>query len=126
LLEDRLTSGRAVTWVLFLAVIGAALPRSLETLHANRAGLRQAGLWLHDHADPSDEVIDPYYWSHFYAGRIFSEGMSTHPPPGRQHIRYIVLENGKSEHLRLTQLEEAREQAKEGRVVFRWSGRQGK
>jgi hypothetical protein len=126
LLAEGVADGRAMTWILFLAVIGVGLPKSLETLHANRAGLRQVGLWLHDHADPSDIVVDPYCWSHYYAGRVFSEGMSSNPPPGHQPVHYVVLENGKSEHSRLTDLKRAREEAEKGRIVYRWAGKQGK
>jgi hypothetical protein len=126
LVEERLTSGRTLAAVLTLALIGAALPKSLETLHGNRAGLRQAGTWLREHADPSDEIVDPYCWAHYYAGCTFREGLPTEPAPGHVPVRYVVLEHGKSEHTRLTGLEEARQRAQQGRVVYRWEGKQGK
>src|SRR5262249_29618739 len=107
LIEERLPSGRGVGTNLLLALIGVALPKSLERLHANRAGFRLAGLWLHEHAEASDEIVDPYCWSHFYAGRVFREGESMEPPPGHERVRYVVIENGKSDHVRLTGVEEA-------------------
>jgi hypothetical protein len=126
LIEDRLTSGRAVAALLLLTMIGAALPKSLEPLHGNRAGLRQAGMWLLEHADPSDEIVDPYCWAHYYAGCVFLEGQPTDPGPGHQPVQYVVLERGKSEHRRLTNLEKARKLAENGNIVYRWTGKQGK
>jgi 4-amino-4-deoxy-L-arabinose transferase-like glycosyltransferase len=126
LIEERLTSGRAVATILLLILIGVALPKSLERLHGNRAGLRQVGLWLREHSDPSDPIVDPYCWSHYYADRVFLEGLATDPPPGHTPVRYVVIEHGKSDHVRLTGLEDARKLAEKGREVYRWSGKQGK
>lgn len=109
--------------MLVLALIGAALPKTLEPLHANRSGFRQAGLWLAEHAAPTDPVIDPYYWSHYYAGRVFTEGAAPAVPPGHQSVRYVVLERGASEHVRLRLLPEAERLKDQGRIVYRWSGR---
>jgi hypothetical protein len=105
-----------------LALLGAALPKTLETLHANRNGFRAAGLWLAAHADPSDPVLDPYYWSHYYSGRVFTEGKEQSAPPGHQPVRYVVLERGESEHVRLTLLPEAERLKDQGRCVYCWSG----
>ena len=79
-----------------------------------------------EHADPSDEIVDPYCWAHYYAGGVFREGSPTNAAPGHEPLKYVVLENGKSEHLRLAHLENARESAQRGHVVYRWSGKQGK
>lgn len=125
-IEERLTSGRALATFLLLILIGAALPKSLETLHFNRAGLRQAGLWLLENADPSDEIVDPYCWAHYYAGCVFREGLPTEAAPGHEPVRYVVREHGKSEHLRLAGIEQARTLEKQGRLVYRWSGKRGK
>jgi hypothetical protein len=125
-LEERLTSGRALAAMLLLATLGIALPKSVEPLHANRAGLRQAGLWLYEHADASDEVVDPYCWAHYYAGCVFREDTETAAAPGHTPVRYVVLEHGKSEHPRLARLDEAKNLANQGHEVFRWAGKQGK
>jgi hypothetical protein len=125
-LEERLTTPRAMATILLLATLAVALPKSIEPLHGNRAGFRQAGLWLHDHADESDEIVDPYCWAHYYAGCVFREHMATVAAPGHQPVRYVVLEYAKSEHTRLTGLEDAKALAKQGREVFRWTGKQGK
>jgi 4-amino-4-deoxy-L-arabinose transferase-like glycosyltransferase len=121
-----LTDGRSLSVILLLCLTGIALPKSLEPLHANRAGLRQAGEWLAEHADPSDEIKDPYCWSHFYAGWVFNEGRDLQPPPGHPHRRYVVLEHSISEHVRLTELANAKDAERTGTICYRWSGKQGK
>jgi hypothetical protein len=126
LVEERLSSPRALTALLLLAFIGAALPKTLEPLHGNRAGLRQAGLWLSANVQPGDRIVDPYYWSHYYAGCVFREGMPNDPLPGHTPVCYAVLERSKSDHHRLTHLQEARDLATKGKVVYRWAGKQGK
>jgi hypothetical protein len=125
-LEERFTSGRALAAMLLLATLAVALPKSVEPLHGNRAGLRQAGLWLNEHADACDQIVDPYCWSHYYAGCVFRENSTTCPAPGHTPVCYVVVEQSKSEHPRLTGLEEAKTLAKEGHEVFHWSGKQGK
>jgi hypothetical protein len=117
---------RRVLWsgVLFLGVIASALPKTLEPLHANRSGFREAGVWLAEHTWPGDEVKDPYCWTHYYAGRVFTEGEETSLPPGHQPTCYVVLEEGSSsEHLRLPDVPVAKSLAHQGTKVFEWSGR---
>jgi hypothetical protein len=126
MLEERFTSGRALAALLLLAMLAVALPKSIEPLHGNRAGLRQAGLWLLDHADPCDQIVDPYCWSHYYAGCVFRENTDTSPTPGHTPVRYVVLEHSKSEHTRLAGLEDAKALAIEGHEVFHWTGKQVK
>jgi hypothetical protein len=126
LVEERLTSPRTLTAFLLLAFIGAAMPKTLEPLHGNRAGLRQAGLWLGANVQPGDRIVDPYCWTHYYAGCVFREGMPDDPPPGHAPVKYAVLEHSKSDHRRLTLLEEARTLAQQGEIVYRWFGKQGK
>jgi hypothetical protein len=112
--------------VLLLAVVGSALPRTLERLHGNRSGFRDVGNWLAEHTHPADEVIDPYFWSHYYSGRVFQEGGRTTPPPGHRPTRYVVLERAGLEHVRLALLPEAERLAKQGQVVHRWWGKRRK
>jgi hypothetical protein len=121
-----LVDGRLLSAIMLLSLTGAALPKSLDPLHANRAGLRQAGLWLADNADPSDEIKDPYCWSHYYAGWVFHEGEALEPPPGHLHRTYVVLEHSRSEHSRLLLIGEAKQAEQTGTLCFRWSGKQGK
>jgi len=57
--------------LLFLALVLVALPKTLEPLHANRAGHHAVGLWLAEHITPADEIDDPFCWAAHYAGRTF-------------------------------------------------------
>jgi hypothetical protein len=122
-----------VSVLLLLALAGFCMPETLQPLHANRSGFRPAGLWIAEHADPWDPVIDPYCWSHYYAGAVFREGDRPAPPPGRVPTYYVVLESGGSDHVRLSAVAPAqvlvRQRGKEvyrwtgQRVVYRWTGR---
>jgi hypothetical protein len=109
--------------LILLGMIAAALPKTLEPLHANRSGFRQVGFWLAEHTAPSDVVIDPYFWSHYYAGRVFTEGKQPSDPPGHPPLRYVVLERGGSEHVRLRLLPEAERLKERGQLVYHWTGR---
>ena len=121
----RFAAGQVTRWLagnshywstgLFLVLIASGLPRTLAPLHADRAGHRTAGLWLAEHAGPSDIVDDPFCWAHFYAGKVFLEGLAL--PPFT--IRYIVLEKSKNPHSRLPSIPELRELAKRrGTLVY--------
>jgi hypothetical protein len=109
--------------LLLLVAAGMALPRTLEPLHLHRAGFRQAGLWLAENTRPEQPIVDPFYWSHYYAGRLFTEGVV---PLNEQGPKYVVLERGQSQHLRLPELRIAQELARAGKVVFTWQGKRGK
>jgi hypothetical protein len=45
------------------------LPKALQPLHASQEGHRQAGYYLASELTEKDELIDPYHWASFYAGR---------------------------------------------------------
>ena len=60
----------------------AALPKTLEPLHANRSGFRDAGAWIADHGHDWDAVVDPYSWAHYYSGSVFREDQSPPLPSG--------------------------------------------
>ena len=51
-LLTRMAASRWTPLALILILAGGALPRSLETLHADRAGFRTVGLWLGEHVTP--------------------------------------------------------------------------
>jgi hypothetical protein len=112
--------------LVMLALIAPLLPRTLEPLHVNRRGFRQAGLWLAQHAAPWDPITDPYCWSHYYAGKVFLEGLSINPPLGVLPIRYVVLEKAGREHSRLPLMSQALELSKQGTPVYTWKGKREK
>jgi 4-amino-4-deoxy-L-arabinose transferase-like glycosyltransferase len=81
-----------VAGILFLALAGAALPKTLEPLHTNRAGHHAVGLWLAKHSTPADELDDPFCWAAHYAGRTFLRESQTPSPQAMQRYRYVVLD----------------------------------
>ncbi len=113
---------RALLAALLLALLAPALPRSLEPLHANRAGFRDVGFWLAEHAEPSDHILDPYSWANYYAGRVFQG--ETPSPSAR--TEYVVLEDSQNEHRHLPGQREAVADSKKGQEVYHWFGRHGR
>jgi Dolichyl-phosphate-mannose-protein mannosyltransferase len=115
-------SGPAPCWLalsLLLAFAGLGLAEALKPLHGNRVGHRAAGLWLAEHTHPADPVVDPYCWAHYYAGRVFQEGIRPPVPAGYDPTAYVVLEPG-HDHFRLPAIKEAQELSARGTVVYRW------
>ena len=79
---DRLAALTGRAWIsgaLLLALTAFDVPAALKQLHANRAGHRAAGAWLAEHVPVFDEVVDPFCWAHYYAGRVFLEAHPPHP-----------------------------------------------
>jgi len=105
---------------ILVALMLACLPMSLQPLHANQVGHREAGLWLKEHSRPGDIVVDPFNWAYFYAGRVFEEGSDSHPLPCQHSMRYVVLELTRKQHAELTMLPLAKELAEGGQVVYDW------
>jgi hypothetical protein len=90
-------SGTLVTLSVLTLLAVAPLPRTLATLHGDRAGFRRAGEWLAHHAEPRAEVFDPYSWAGYYAGRYF--GSEKPDFPSGHAVTYVVLEeNSTSNH----------------------------
>ncbi|HMF15851.1 MAG TPA: glycosyltransferase family 39 protein [Gemmataceae bacterium] len=77
---------RATALLLMLAF---CLPKTLQPLHANRAGHHAAGRWLEQHVKPGDQVVDDHCWAHYYAGLVFEEGKTY--PATIQPVRYTVI-----------------------------------
>jgi 4-amino-4-deoxy-L-arabinose transferase-like glycosyltransferase len=105
-------------WVVMLLAI--ALPRDFRGLHRDRAGHKQAGLWIRENTDPTHKIVDPFGWAEFYAGRSvmnFSHGDARWGSP----ILYAVVEpNAKSPHSRLDNLEPAMKLMAAGDKVYQW------
>jgi hypothetical protein len=114
------TNPRGWTLGLLMGLTGLPLVRTLEPLHADRVGFKQAGRWLAQNTYPGDYVEDPYSWTSFYAGRVFLEG-ATDLPAHEPAFSYIVLENAPNRHPHLVYwLDQARLWAQTGHVVQRW------
>jgi 4-amino-4-deoxy-L-arabinose transferase-like glycosyltransferase len=106
--------------LLLIAMTMFGLPEALKPLHGNRAGHRQAGLWLAQHSQPADEILDPFCWAHYYAGRVFMEGKTPEPPPGYTPMSYVVIEHSDHDHIRLPQIAQSLRLAARGSVVYHW------
>lgn len=119
--EPTTAQGGRLSVVLLLALMGFGLQESLKPLHANRAGHRQAGLWLAEHTRLADPVVDPFCWAHYYAGRVFWEGLTPPTPPGYVPTQYVVLEKSPtSDHSRLPTIHQAKALAERGHLVYHW------
>jgi hypothetical protein len=101
--ESRLTDGQVWSVGLLLLLTASPLPRTLERLHAERAGFRTIGHWLAEHTLPGDFIEDPYCWANYYAGRVFVEG-STNLPAEQPRCYYVVLEESQNKHPHLVSL----------------------
>jgi hypothetical protein len=105
-----------------LGFLVSFLPKNFEPLHANRNGFRNAGLWLAQQSLPCDGILDPYCWTHYYAGRVFEEGKPQVAPPGYKPLCYVVLELSGNAHLRLNDIPAAKRLATQGQLVYEWEG----
>lgn len=110
---------RAVEVLLLVLMTVYGLPSTLKTMHPSRIGHREAGRWLADNTDPSDEVIDPFCWANYYAGRDFLSGTQPLPASGHVPMRYVVLDYG-SHHSRIPLLRVAEKIAEGGKIVYHW------
>ena len=81
--------------VLLLGVTVAGLPKTMQPLHAKRAGHHAAGLWLADHSRPCDWIVDNHAWAHYYAGRVFLEGQQVALPDGETRRCFHVISRSK-------------------------------
>jgi hypothetical protein len=119
-----INDGLYCSGLLLACLCAATLYKNLEPLHANRGGFRTAGEWLAEHAAPGDEIVDPYCWSHYYAGRVFLEEEKRSDLPASQAPTcYVVLEESGNEHPRLQSVPEAKKLAATGQKVFECKAR---
>ena len=105
--------------MLALLLVASAVPRDIRTFHAERAGHRQAGQWLAEHADQSSPVVDPFGWAEFYSGRTV-RGWTTANPYRGPTVYAVVEPNAKSHHSRLPWLEPATRLMAQGELVFQY------
>jgi hypothetical protein len=120
--SDRLPAGASVVSVLLLVgLIAAGLPKTLQTLHANRAGYHAAGRWLADRVVHRwDEVRDGHCWAHYFAGEVFEEGK---PPLSQSAIpptTFVVLGRRKDPEATPAVSEPEPDVRTRGRVVYHW------
>jgi hypothetical protein len=104
---SRWTNAFVWTAALWTLLCIGPLFRTMEALHADRAGFRKAGYWLAEHALPGDEIDDAYAWANYYSGHVFTEVDPADGLPyksGLAHepkVRYVVMEVSDNKHPRL-------------------------
>ena len=106
--------------VLLLILLVPSIYKSMETLHYNREGFRQAGKWLAMNSKPGDPVEDPFCWSHYYAGKVFLEG-AMDLRFSEPRVKYVIVERSGNPHLRLNTQDEESLKAQQGKVVYDWA-----
>jgi hypothetical protein len=116
--------GRRLAQGMLLVLVGVTAIKSLERLHADRRGFQDAGHWLACHAQANDEIVDPYAWAHFYAGRVFHEDDG--PLPGGPGVCYIVVEESANLHSHLKEAKVAKDWAALGEEVGSWTVPRGR
>lgn len=103
--------------IVFAMAVGSPLVKTLQPLHADRTGYRDAGDWLAAHTNENDLILDPHMWAAYYAGRAFRY-VDELPPTGSVRHLYVVL-NPDGAKSKVPVLPAARELASLGREVYR-------
>jgi hypothetical protein len=84
-------AGGPAALLLLPGLLAAGMPKTLDTLHGNRAGYHLAGLWLSKNATAYDDIDDDHCWAHYYSGRVLQERTPPVLPAGYRPVRYVVL-----------------------------------
>lgn len=107
-----------VAGILVLPLLAVGLYRTVEPLHGNRAGFKQAGQWIAANTPIGDPVVDPFCWTHFYAGRLFLEAETKGLPITHPRRLLVVVDRSASKHERLPVQSEDKLKEKGGTPVF--------
>jgi Dolichyl-phosphate-mannose-protein mannosyltransferase len=111
---------RRTFWCVALSalLVALSLPAATKALHGNRLPHKNAGLWLAENASPHDQIIDPFKWAEFYAGRSLRVEPNWNVHAGNL---YVVLEpNSPNPHSRLPWLPRAEYLARTACAVYHW------
>jgi 4-amino-4-deoxy-L-arabinose transferase-like glycosyltransferase len=112
---------RLVSLVLLVSLIGVGLPKTVQKLHANRAGYHAAGLWLAQQVRHGVDVVqDRHCWAHFYAGEVFEEGKPRRELPGVAPICYLVVGRHKEVESSPASAEPEPAAHPPGHIVYSW------
>jgi hypothetical protein len=104
----------AFSFLLLLGLVAAGMPKTLQKLHANRAGYHAAGQWLaHQVVHRVDKIEDGHCWAHFYAGEVFEEWQPVYTIPG---TRYFVV----GRHKDPDGISGPAEPTPTGQIVYHW------
>ncbi len=115
----RLSPDRLAALGVILGVL-ICLPKSVQALHGNRTGNRQAGLWLASHLKTGDIVADDHAYSHYYAGLVFEEKETPVLPKGYQPTCYVVVTRSKDVEIGLSRNAAESNASQKGKLVYQW------
>ncbi len=115
----KLLQPQAALATVLLVLLGWGAVRTLRPLHPGKSGHKEAGFWLAQHTHAHDQLVDPYGWASFYAGRVMA-----HPAPAAASVsaiprQYVIWEPHETDDTRLHIVEQVG--GLEGREpVFTW------
>jgi 4-amino-4-deoxy-L-arabinose transferase-like glycosyltransferase len=113
--------GRVWAAAMLLPLLAPPLWRTLEPLHADRAGFRTAGYWLAKNVPADEAVFDPYGWAGYYAGHSDDNYLGD-----LTKFRYVVLETANGSHSHLPTVPLAETLAKGGTLLYVCPATRGK
>jgi 4-amino-4-deoxy-L-arabinose transferase-like glycosyltransferase len=95
--------------------------KTLQPLHANRVGNREAGRWLAQHVHAGDVIDDEHNWSKFYSGLFFRDVEEKDLPLDPEAKRYTVVTRWIA-HGGVGDVADLRNETEKhaGRLVYRW------
>lgn len=107
-------------------VCTGCLVRTLEPMHGDRVGYREAGYYLANHAQADEFIDDPYTWTSYYAGRDFVE-KPTEYTPGITKQMYVVIEWSKNKPQTHWPTKRPMEEVmKNGKLIKKWPVRRSR
>jgi hypothetical protein len=106
----------APAFVVLACIAGAT--RTLEPLHGERTGFREAGHWLAEHATADDFIDDPYCWASYYAGWYLREQPEL--KKGVPKRVFVVIEWSDNGHPRLQPASDMNYVMEHGVLVNTW------
>jgi hypothetical protein len=107
---------QALSSLVLLAGVCLSLPKAMQPLHHSQEGHRQAGLWLAQHLQTGDELVDPYTWASFYAGVAFK----SKTPRNVEHNSLGIIDPRDNDLNRLRDWKEAGLLSEEATTTWAW------
>ncbi len=115
----KLLQPRATLATVMLVLLGWGAVRTLRPLHPGKSGHKEAGFWLAQHTDAHDQLVDPYGWASFYAGRIMAHPVPAPASTAAIARQYVIWEPHETDDTRLQIVQQVG--GLEGREpVFTW------
>lgn len=107
----------------FVVAVALGLTQTLKIPHQHRVGHKLAGLWLQQHMQPCDKLVDPYGWASFYAGRFVPPSQSQiRSDSTKKPRRFVVVDPADQDLHRRRLIDEELAGLKPSEPVFAWPG----